>query len=179
MDLEALLSLDRRALGALLAQKLGEPSAHVPSAFLDDTVFRGTTLGNSAFAERLTWKIFRKVVVRQILADGTVTRRGWNVRLEQTGVNGESRSLRTRDGAARCFGPFRVEEGEQGAYLDYGVHENRFSATRFVRDPLVFVGEKLLLGVSNLHLGSLVLGTPTYFALTPERHVEDADVWTP
>ena len=179
MHLEALLSLDRRAIGALLSEKLASPGAHVPPSFLDDTVFRGTTLGNSAFVERLTWKTFRKVVVSEVSADWSVIRRGWNVRLEQTGVDGESRPLRTRDGATRCFGPFRVQESEQGATLDYGVHANRFLPTRFVRDPLVFVEENLLLGMSNVHLGSLVFRTPTFFALRPERRVEDADLWSP
>jgi len=39
----------------------------------------------------------------------------------------------------------------------------------------VKVGERLYLGVSNVHLGRVVLGTPTYFALSPDRPVADDD----
>src|SRR5690606_26478342 len=50
-----------------------------------DVSFRGTSLGLPGVVDRLLWKTFRKCMVR----DGDVVR-GWNVRLEQTGLRGPS-----------------------------------------------------------------------------------------
>jgi hypothetical protein len=54
---------------------------------LDDTVYRGTSLGLPGVVDRLTWKTFRKVFHRDPI---TGALRGYNVRLEQRGLSGPS-----------------------------------------------------------------------------------------
>jgi len=145
---------------------------------LDDTEYRGTSLGLPAFVERLTWKKFRKTFHRD---PTTGALRGWNVRLEQNGREAPDvpRTKRALLGAAAAvppgaagstaavphtFGHYevvsatgyamptwkgRVVWAHRGLMIDYGRGANPPGLVRRVRDPLVAVNA----GDSTLLLG--------------------------
>ena len=151
----------------------------IEPAALDDTEYRGVSLGLPPLAEKLSWKTFRKTFHRD---PTTGTLCGWNVRLEQRGLDAPDEPMRLRDGSPKTFGPFEVcstagypmprREGRKvwchrGLMLDYGRQPNR-PPLKFLRDPIVAVrpGEvDLLLGWSYLDLGALRLPTPSFFTL--------------
>jgi len=170
------LSLPRRALAELLA------GGHaIDPAALDDTEYRGISLGLPRFVERLTWKTFQKVFHRDPI---TSRLRGWNVRIEQRGLDAASVPF-VRRGAPRTFGhyevvpydgrrlPRAIRRGIPGLLIDYGRGGNgRFDPMRFMVDPLVALNAgsaELLLGWSYVDLGFLRFGTPSYFLLERER----------
>ena len=133
-----------------------------PSA-LEGWAYRGTSLGLPHFIERLTWKTFQKTFWREP-SSGRLF--GWNVRLEQDGLEAASRPKR-KDGAPVTTGHYEVVRSQgvrapagfdRGLIIDYGA----------LRDPLVAVepgNSDVLLGVSYLALGPLCVETPTYFLL--------------
>ena len=139
-----------------------------------DWEYRGISLGLPKFVDRLTWKTFSKNFHRDP-ALGVV--RGWNVRLEQTGIEGPIEPM-TKGGEPIAFGHYRVEPldkyvmphpVQRGLMLDYGRGGNsNFDPTRFLRDPIVALVEgsvECLLGWSYLDLAGLRLGTPSFFLL--------------
>lgn len=137
-----------------------------PSA-LEGWAYRGTSLGLPRFVERLTWKTFQKTFWRE---PSTGRLLGWNVRLEQDGLDAPSRPKLKR-GEPVTTGHYEVVRPEgvrapagfnRGLIIDYGG----------LRDPLVAVepgNSDLLLGVSYLALGPLCVETPTYFLLEREH----------
>jgi hypothetical protein len=147
---------------------------------LDDMEYRGVSLGLPAFVERLTWTTFQKVFHRD---PGTGLLRGWNVRVEQRGLDAES-VPQQRGGEPFTFGHFlvatldpeRTPRGiKKGLLLDYGRGGNpRGDVTAFVRDPIVAVNEgsaDLLLGWTYVHLAGMDFGTPSFFSLERERPI--------
>ena len=162
----SLLQTPRRRLHAMLAA--GDP---VAPEVLAGRRYRGISLGLPAWVEALTWKTFAKSFVAE---DGRV--RGWNERLEQTGLEGPLKS-RLRGGEPVTFGHFEVVRGESGsALLDYGRGGNSpWDPVRFVRDPLVCLrpgDPSRLLGWTWLQLGRRRLGTPSWFLLEDAGAVE-------
>jgi len=162
-------SLRRDQLAAALAA--GHPIE--PDA-LADRSYRGVSLGLPGFVDRLAWKTFAKVFHRD-RERGVL--RGWNLRLEQTGLAGPL-VPRQRGGHDFHFGHFHVLPSAgfalpralpQALVLDYGRGGNpRFDPTRAVRDPIVAVNAgsaELLLGWTYLELGAIRVGTPSYFTL--------------
>lgn len=153
------LALSRKELRRALAE--GHP---IDPLTLDDTEYKGTSLGLPAWVERLTWKKFKKVFHRD---RSTGLLRGWNVRLEQNALEDECIPLVKR-GEPFTFGHYvvvdpstrRVPVGaDRGLLIDYGF---------LLRDPLVCVNEgdpKLLLGWTYLDFGWFRLGTPSFFTL--------------
>jgi hypothetical protein len=173
-DRQHLLGLSNRQLLDLLCT--GHPID--PSA-LDDTEYRGISLGLPRFIEKLTWKTFQKTFHRD---PATGALRGWNVRLEQRGLDAESVPQKLKSGAPKTFGHYQVVplEGRRlprparaGLLIDYGVGGNAaLDVMRFIRDPLVAVNTgsvELLLGGSFLELGPLLAYTPAFFLLERER----------
>ena len=146
--------------GPELARALRQGHPIEPTA-LDDSRYRGISLGLPRLIEALTWKTFEKTFHRDP-SSGRL--RGWNVRLEQTGWHEEPTPKRRR-GQPFTFGHYLVREGHP-LILDYGSRRNfRLDPTRLVRDPLVAVDEgsvDWLLGRSDLAGG---LKTPSYFLL--------------
>lgn len=145
---------------------------------LADLEFRGISLGLPRFVERLTWKTFQKVFHRD---PQTGALRGWNVRLEQRGIDADSVALQHR-GQRVTFGHYQVVPLDvaqpprpcgPGLMIDYGRGGNsRWDPMRCVRDPLVAVHSgsvDLLLGWSYVDLGFVRLSTPSYFLLQRER----------
>lgn len=177
MTRDDLLSLDARALAALLAA--GHP---IDPHSLDDREYRGISLGLPHFVEALTWKTFKKVFHR----DPTTQRlRGWNVRMKQRGIDGPFEPL-MRGGAPVTFGHYEVVEAtpdnvpagcDRGLLIDYGRGDNRrLDPIRRLRDPVVALAAgsvDLLLGWSFVDLGFRRVSTPSYFCLerdTPLTH---------
>jgi hypothetical protein len=162
--LTELVSLDRPALFERLRQ--GHP---IDPHALDDREYLGVSLGLPRLVEACTWKTFMKVFHR----DRDVLR-GWNVRLEQRGIDGPVVPKR-RGAARRSFGHYRVVPLDgtrgirEGLLLDYGRGGNRrFDPMVRVRDPIVAVNEgdsTLLLGWTYLAAFGRAIGTPSFFAL--------------
>jgi hypothetical protein len=150
----------------------------IDAARLDDWEYRGISLGLPRFVERLTWSTFQKAFHRD---PATGALRGWNVRVEQRGLDAESVAKR-RGEEPFTFGHFEVVPLDParcprglhtGLVLDYGRGGNpALDATALVRDPVVAVNEgsvDLLLGWTFLEIGPLRLGTPSFFTLERER----------
>ena len=162
---DVLLAMGPRALAEVL--RAGHP---IDTAALDDSVYRGISLGIPAWVEALAWKTFVKTFHR----DGDVLR-GWNVRLDQTGLDGEVTYQRTRAGAPKSFGHFEVvpagpePHGDHaGPLIHYGRGRNaRLDPIGRLRDPIVALepgSVDRLLGWSWIDLG-LPIWTPSYFLL--------------
>ncbi|MBL8919593.1 MAG: hypothetical protein JNJ54_12070 [Myxococcaceae bacterium] len=166
--LHELRTLPARELERLLAD--GHP---IDPSSLEGWAFRGTVLATPRLVQRLTWTTFQKTFHR--LADGRLV--GWNVRLEQTGLDGPSRPL-LDGGVPRCVWPYEVlpcgQPGfERGLVIDYAPFAGALDTMRFVKDPLVAVDEggELLLGVSYAVLGARRVPTPTWFALHRDQPI--------
>ncbi len=152
--------------------RLGHP---IDPAMLDNTEYLGVSLGLPELAIKLTWLKFKKVFCRDEEA-GTL--RGWNVKLEQNGLNAPHEAKRKRDGQPQTFGhygvvpatSYRVPGGaRQGLMLDYGLGGNLlWDPTGRMRDPLVAVHKgsvEFLLGWTYVDLGLIGLPTPSFFTL--------------
>ncbi|MEO6776931.1 MAG: hypothetical protein ABI467_28600 [Kofleriaceae bacterium] len=165
-----LLAASRGELRALL--EAGHP---IDPTALDDTMFRGISLGLPAWVERLSWKKFAKAFHRD---PATLALRGWNLRIEQDGLDRPWRA-RTRRGHTWTFGHFAVVRDGEHVALDYGAGRSRIDPIRVVRDPLVALragSVELLLGRSDLVLGRATLATPSYFVLERDRSLTAADL---
>lgn len=170
MRVTELLDLDRPALTELLHG--GHP---IDPGALDDTEYRGVSLGIPGIVESLTWKTFKKVFHRD---PETGRLRGWNVRMKQRGIDGPWEPMMKR-GQPLTFGHFEVVEArrgevpagcERGLLIDYGRGGNRrFDPVCRLRDPIVALragSAELLLGWSYLQIGSRQVGTPSFFCLS-------------
>lgn len=168
MTLDDLLALDRP--GLLRALKQGHP---IDPAAMADVEYLGVSLGMPGWIDRLAWKTFMKTFHH----DPALGLRGWNVRLEQDGLDAAPRPME-KDGQRITFGHYAVRpiapsdvyrDIEEGLMLDYGAGGNPWwDPAGLIRDPLVALhpGETdLLLGWSTVRLGGLMLPTPSYFAL--------------
>lgn len=145
--------------------------------------FLGVDLSMPRIARKILWHTFRKTFVRD---ETTGDVRGWNVRMEQHGVDGPRIPMRDRAGKAVTFGHYRVRSsrgidfprGYRGAHhLDYGAAGNTFfDAARLGFTPLVAVNEgsqELLLGWEVFRVGGRFLPMPLYWALRDEGPLDD------
>jgi hypothetical protein len=141
---------------------------------LDDTEYEGIGLGLPETVERLAWKTFKKVFRRDVR---TRVLRGWNVAVEQTGLEGPFTD-RLKRGKRATYGHYEVWPGSgyalpgnyhHGLVIDYGRGGNsRFDVTGALRDPLVSLEEgsvTWLLGYSFAQVGPFQVRTPSYFLL--------------
>ncbi len=159
----------RQLLDALCAGHAIDPAA------LDDTEYKGVSLGLPGFIDRLSWKTFKKTFHRDPQSGYL---RGWNVRLEQHGIDAPCVAMKDKRGEPLSFGHYRVVDpagyrmpkpANRGLVIDYGLGGNPgLSFTNRLRDPIVAVHEgdpTLLLGWSYVDLGALRFGTPSFFTL--------------
>lgn len=152
--------------------------------------YKGVSHGIPAFVEQeVLWKTFKKTFYadpeRGVL-------RGWNMRIEQTGVEGDYLPV-LRDGRPITFGHYvvlpAVENGKarrmpcpwnQGLFLDYGHAGNTlFDPGRPMRAPLVAVNagsSDLLLGWDYVQIGPLQIPTPAYWSLTRDCDLKNVVV---
>ncbi|MCK6570580.1 hypothetical protein L6V77_05635 [Myxococcota bacterium] len=158
-------------------------------AALSSAAYRGVDLSLPPFMHRLLWQTFMKAFVADP-ARGEV--RGWNIRLEQTGLDGPLRPLRTRNGRARTFGHYRVRPADGvrfpggwsgGHFLDYRNAGNPpWDAARYTTSPLVAVNPgdmRLLLGWEIFRFGPLTVPLADYWALEYVGPVAEADIVPP
>ena len=174
MKAEDLLRMSKRELRGLL--EAGHP---IDPRALDDTEYKGVSLGLPAPLVKLTWLTFRKTFHRD---PKTGALRGWNVRMEQTGLHGVREPMRDRQGLPRAFGFYEVVDAapyrmpvrcEHGLMIDYGLARQnaRLDPVRRGRDPLVALEKgsvEQLLGWTYFDLGAFQVGTPSYFLLERE-----------
>lgn len=151
----------------------------VDPAAIEGYAYRGTSLGLPRALELATWKTFQKTFWRH--PDGRLL--GWNVRLEQDGVDAPSRPKRRRGVPVTEWnyevvapaGPMPAGF-DRGLLIDYGRAPNpRLAPVRFTRDPLVALAPDSadeLLGVSYLVVGGRVVETPTYFTLERDHRID-------
>ena len=172
-----LLALPRRELHRLL---LG--GHRIDPRALDDSAYRGVSLGLPRWVERLTWKTFQKTFHRE---PRTGRLMGWNVRLHQDGLDAPSRPILDDRGRPRCVWHYEVIEPrgvafprgfDRGLIIDYGRATNpRFDPINWVKDPLVALAPgnmDELLGVSYSVVAGLCIETPTYFTLVREQRID-------
>lgn len=167
----------RTASRAELRARIEAGHAVDPSA-IEGWVYRGTALGLPSLAVKLTWRTFQKAFHR--LADGRLV--GWNLRLEQDGIDAPSRPKR-RHTLPLWTWPYEVVSPDgiptprgfdRGLLIDYSRAPNP-PQQRLVKDPLVALSEDdfdALLGVSYLVVGGRTIETPTYFTLEREHRVD-------
>ena len=169
--------------GAQLQSRLSAGHGIDPGA-LDQSTYRGLSLGLPKAAVAMTWLTFRKVFHRDPESGAL---RGWNVRLEQRGLDAPSVPMR-KGGAPFTFGHYLVRDPDPDAspiplppgalLLDYGRGGNpRLDATSKLRDPLVALlpgSVDLPLGWSYVELGKLRVRTPSFLVLEREGALDHA-----
>ena len=175
LELWDLLAMDRRQLHSII-----ERAYPLDLAALEDKQYQGVDLSLPRWVNRLLWKTFRKTFHHD---PQTGVLRGWNVRMEQNGIDGP-RIPKRKNGRPWTFAHYEVRSAEglrfprgwKGAhYLDYGVPGNPFGEN-LGYTPLVAVNEgsmDLLLGWEVFKLGSLFLPLPDYWALRLEGPLEE------
>lgn len=169
----------RTASRAELRRRIVEGHPVDPAA-LEGYAFRGTSLGLPRAAELATWKTFQKTFWRH--PDGRLL--GWNVRLEQDGIDAPSRPKR-RGGVPVTEWNYEVVAPagipmppgfDRGLVIDYARAPNpRLAPVRFTKDPLVALAPgnfDELIGVSYLVVGGRVVETPTYFTLERDHRID-------
>lgn len=146
---------------------------------IEGYAYRGTSLGNPRWFELLTWKTFQKTFWRH--PDGRLL--GWNVRLEQDGIDAPSRPKRKR-GVPVIEWPYevvavdgsRMPRGfDRGLVIDYGRAPGAALQMRFVKDPLVSLSAENndeLIGVSYAQIDGVTIETPTYFTLERDHRID-------
>ena len=160
-SLEDLMAMNGRQLHEVLLA--GHP---LDRAALADTQYLGVDLSLPGWARKLLWHTFRKTFHR----DGDAIR-GWNVKVEQTGIDRPTTPLTNRKGVPVTFGHYHVADagpfpkGYSGAdFLDYSAGRNPFyDVAGLGYTPLVAVNAgsmDLLLGREVFKLGPLMLPLP-------------------
>jgi len=170
----------RTASRAELRRALGEGHPVEPSA-LEGYAYRGTSLGLPPPASWVTWSTFQKTFWREPRSGRLL---GWNVRLEQDGLDAPSRPRRAR-GVPVTEWLYEVVSSAQGGapagldrglVIDYGRAPNpALSPLRVVKDPLVALAPDSadeLLGVSYAVIGGRWVETPTYFTLERDHRID-------
>ncbi len=178
----ALRTASTRALRDAVAA--GHP---VDPRAIEGWAYRGTSLGLPEAIERLTWKTFQKTFYRD---QETGRLLGYNVRLEQDGIDAPSRP-RTRRGRPVTEWYYEVVSPggvtappgfDRGLIIDYARGPNPPGVVRLVKDPLVALAPGSadeLLGVSYLMIGGRCIETPTYFTLERDHRLDPAQIPTP
>jgi hypothetical protein len=149
---------------------------------LDDTQYLGIDLSLPDWVHKLLWTTFRKTFHRD---PATGVLRGWNVKLEQTGIHGPKTPKKRRNGTQLSFGHYQLRSakglkfprGWSGEnYLDYGVAGNPvLDVAKLGYCPLVAVNEgssDLLLGWEVFKLGPLFIPLTDFWLLVREGPLE-------
>lgn len=167
----------RNASHAELRRRIVEGHPVDPNA-LEGYAYRGTSLGLPRIVELATWKTFQKTFWRH--PSGRLL--GWNVRLEQDGVDAPSRPKQRRDRPVtewsyEVIAPDGVpmpDGFDRGLIIDYSLAPNPVTQ-RIVKDPLVALepgSAEELIGVSYLVIGGRCIETPTYFTLERDHPID-------
>lgn len=178
LTLEDLMAMDAKALHEVLLR--GHP---LDPEKLAGKAYLGVDLSLPDLARKILWHTFRKTFVKD---EATGDVRGWNVRMEQHGVNGPRIPMRNRKGKAITFGHYIVRtrdgiefpQNYRGThYLDYGTVGNPFlDLARLGFTPLVAVNagsQDLLLGWEVFRIAGKFAPMPLYWALRVEGPVDE------
>jgi len=178
LTLDDLMTLDAAALHGII--DAGRP---VDELAVAGTQYLGVDLSLPKPIGRLLWKTFRKTFYRD---PDTGVLRGWNVRMEQLGVEAEQTPMTDRKGRALSFGHYHLRcatglrfprKWSGGHFLDYTVAGNRYAdVARFGYTPLVAVNTQqsdLLLGWEVFRMGPAFLPLPLYYALRLDGPLEE------
>ena len=178
LKLEDLLEMNR----ASLADVMREGDALDLDA-LAGTQYLGADLSLPPLMNKILWKTFRKTFHRDAR---TGELRGWNVRMEQTGVRGPVRPMLDKRGEALTFGHYVVRDArsirwpnrlEPAHYLDYGRAGNlRRDPAALGATPLVAVNAgsmDLLLGWEVLRIAGRLVPLPDYWALEHQGPLDE------
>jgi len=165
-----LTTMDRRGLHGVMLD--GHP---LDPEVLAGRMYLGVDLSLPEIGRKLLWHTFRKTFHRD---EDSGVLRGWNVRMEQLGIDGPRVPMTLRSGREVTFGHYVVSRaggvrfpwGWDGShYLDYGAGRNRRrDLARFGRTPLVAVNagsQDLLLGWEVVAVGGRLVPLPLYWAL--------------
>jgi hypothetical protein len=148
---------------------------------LEGWTYRGTSLGLPGLVEKLTWKTFQKTFWRDPRTGRLL---GWNVRLEQDGIDAPSRP-KMRDGrpvtewnyeVIAAHGVPKPPGFDRGLIIDYARAPNAPGPVMITKDPLVALkpgSADELIGVSYLVIGGRCVETPTYFTLERDHPIAD------
>jgi choline dehydrogenase-like flavoprotein len=177
LTLEDLMAMDTAQLRAVMAR-----GHALDPEVLAGRQYLGVDLSMPGWARKLLWHTFRKTFVRD---DATGDVRGWNVRMEQHGIDGARIPMRDRRGNAITFGHYRVRSAAGvrfprgwagGSFLDYTTAGNApLDPAGLAYTPLVQVNagsHDLLLGWEIFKLGPALLPVPLYWALRYEGPVD-------
>jgi hypothetical protein len=176
LTLEELMEMNRHQLHAII-----DRAYPLNLGALEEKQYQGVDLSLPPFVNRILWKTFRKTFHRDAQ---TGALRGWNVRMEQTGIDGLRVPMKDRNGKPRTFAHYEVRSAaglrfprrwKGPYYLDYGVKGNPFGEN-LGYTPLVAVNEgsmDLLLGWEVFKLGPLFIPLPDYWALRLEGPLEE------
>ncbi len=178
LTLQALMTMNAAQLHRVLGR--GHP---LDLDALAGRQYLGVDLSMPEIGRRLLWHTFRKTFHRD---PDTGLLRGWNVRMEQRGVDGPAIPMRDRSGRARTFGHYRVRgteglsfpKGWAGAHcLDYGAGGNpAWDLARLGMTPLVAVNagsQDLLLGWEVFRVRGRWLPMPLYWALQAQGPLDE------
>jgi len=143
--------------------------------------YLGVDLSLPGWARKVLWHTFRKTFVKD--ESGV---RGWNVKMEQRGIDNPQVPLRNRDGSAKTFGHYRVSDAKDiyfpggwagGNFLDYTRAGNPvWDLAGLGYTPLIAVNEgsqDLLLGWEIFKIGPGKLPMPLYWALRYDGPLEE------
>ncbi len=178
LTLNDLLGLDGPQLHRII-----DAGLPVDADAVANTQYLGVDLSLPSVLSRLLWKTFRKTFYQDPEA-GVL--RGWNVRMEQRGVEAEQVPMTDPKGGAITFGHYHLRSASGlkfprdwsgGSFLDYTVAGNLWmDVARLGYTPLVAVNRgcsDLLLGWEVFRLGPGFLPLPLYWALQLDGPLEE------
>lgn len=142
---------------------------------MTNTQYLGVDLSLPGVVRKLLWHTFRKTFHRD---EALGELRGWNVRMKQTGIDGEQTPMRDGRGNLKTFGHYRLRSVDDRSFpkdyvgahfLDYAAAGNLLpDLARLGRTPLVAVNagsSELLLGWEVFCVAGIDLPLPLYWAL--------------
>ena len=142
LTVQDLLEMKRKQLMELLLNGYS-----IDASQLDDMEYKGISLGLPGWVDRLAWKKFKKVFHRD---PETGHLRGWNVRIEQNGLDEPWLPMKRGDVPKTCWfyrvvdpkGHKMPKPADKGLLIHYGLGGNRrFELVGRLRDPLVALRE--------------------------------------
>ncbi len=177
LTLDDLMGMKSKALRAVM--DAGHP---LDESVLADSQYLGVDLSLPGFMRKILWHTFRKCFHRD--PESNVLR-GWNVKMEQHGIDGPAVPLTDRKERQVTFGHYHVKSAENVKFpkgwkgpnfLDYTAAGNKFlDMARLGYTPLIAVNEgssELLLGWEIFKLGPLFLPLPLFWALRRQGPLE-------
>lgn len=176
LTLDDLLKMDKKQIKNVFLN--GHPLDYKQ---MEGYQYLGIDVGMPKWFHKYFWKTFRKTFYRD---PETQVLRGWNVRMEQTGIDGKRITKKKKDGSDFTFAHYHVQsakglkfpKGWQGSdFLNYKAGENTNAGEAAGYTPLVAINEgdmNLLLGWEVLKFGPLFIPMSDYWILVKDGPIE-------